>query len=299
MLEKSLDRWRKTRGYESTGLRALLHRLWNPIKASTVRLSKRPEVYVATAPSIQGTLDLFKGEWASAFPPSLGTHVAGRLPLFADNRLKWGVEGLGGVRDRNVLELGPLDGGHTFALEQMGAAGITAVEANQRAYLRCLVLKEVLDLTRSRFLLGDCRAFLRDNPERRFDVCVASGILYHLDDPIDLLFLLSQACPKVYIWTHYFDSRRIVRRPSVHARFRSAAANRIRHGFEHVAHPYHYEFERFYSQFAGGSKHVAHWLEREQLIDALRHFGYAEIQVAFEEPDHIHGPAIAITAQKG
>jgi hypothetical protein len=190
-------------------------------------------------------------------------------------------------------------GGTPSRLNRWEQQGLLRSKRTSARICDALVLKEVLDLTRSRFLLGDCRAFLRDNPERRFDVCVASGILYHLDDPIDLLFLLSQACPKVYIWTHYFDSRRIVRRPSVHARFRSAAANRIRHGFEHVAHPYHYEFERFYSQFAGGSKHVAHWLEREQLIDALRHFGYAEIQVAFEEPDHIHGPAIAITAQKG
>ena len=49
--------------------------------------------------------------------------------VFADARLEWGLAALGGVADRTVLELGPMEGSHTYLLEQKGARAITAVEA--------------------------------------------------------------------------------------------------------------------------------------------------------------------------
>ena len=77
---------------------------------------------------------------------------------------------------RTVLELGPLEAGHSYLLERLGAAEIVGIEANTRAYLRCLVVKEILGLGRARFLCGEFVSYLRTS-DRRFDLAVASGVL--------------------------------------------------------------------------------------------------------------------------
>jgi hypothetical protein len=66
-------------------------------------------------------------------------------------------------------------------LEAAGAQ-IDAIEANQRTYLRCLITKEILGLTRSKFWLGDFIKAL-ENWDQRYDLIVASGVLYHLKNP--------------------------------------------------------------------------------------------------------------------
>lgn len=34
-------------------------------------------------------------------------------------------------------------------------------------------------------------------------------------------------------------------------------------------------------------------------MGALEHFGWRDIEVAFEEPDAVHGPALSLTAVRG
>ena len=59
-----------------------------------------------------------------------------------------------------ILELGPLEGAHTYQLEKLGAAEIVAIEANKEAFLKCLIIKELAQLERARFLLGDFVTYL-------------------------------------------------------------------------------------------------------------------------------------------
>ncbi|HEY5079819.1 MAG TPA: hypothetical protein VII43_08225, partial [Opitutaceae bacterium] len=104
--------------------------------------------YATQAPSIQQTLDLFRDKWASRLPESAGPARAGDAALFNDPRVDWAVRGfssLGFAMDQStVLEVGPLEGGHTYGLSRAGAKSVTAVEAHPEAFLKCLVLKEVL-----------------------------------------------------------------------------------------------------------------------------------------------------------
>src|SRR5687768_5098242 len=123
--------------------------------------------YVHSAPSPQNAADIFKGEWSSRLP--LDGVESGGAGLFDDERIKWGVEQIGGVEGKTVLDLGPLEGGHSAMFEWMGAAEVVAVEANTRAYLKCLVTKELLGLKRVSFLCGDFVEYLRERP-RRFDL---------------------------------------------------------------------------------------------------------------------------------
>ena len=101
---------------------------------------------------MQNAIDAIAG-WNTSFPPHYGLK-AGSLATYNDPRIYWAIECFGSLEGRHVLELGPLDGGHTSMLEAAGAQ-VDAIEANQLAFIRCLVTKEILGLTRSKFWLGD------------------------------------------------------------------------------------------------------------------------------------------------
>ena len=142
------------------------------------------DTYVDQAPSTQQTVDVFKGDWASRLP--VDGVVSGTAELFADSRIDWLVETLGGVKDLSVFELGPLEGGHSWMLEQAGAASVTAVEGNKAGYLKCLLVQKLLGMKRVDFVLGDFDRVLAATTER-YDLLVASGVLYHLADPLATL----------------------------------------------------------------------------------------------------------------
>src|SRR5262245_28634524 len=119
----------------------------SPPPASTVA----PGLYVTAAPRAQNGVDIFKGDCSSSLPARAGATSGGGADLFADPRVAWFAEVAGGVEGKTVLELGPLEGGHSAMLEALGAASILAIEANTRAFLRCLLVKELLGLRRVRF----------------------------------------------------------------------------------------------------------------------------------------------------
>jgi hypothetical protein len=54
-----------------------------------------------------------KGAWSSAVP---GLPTTGNIPLFEDGRITLFEERLGGFARKQVLELGPLEGGHTYSV---------------------------------------------------------------------------------------------------------------------------------------------------------------------------------------
>ena len=104
---------------------------------------------------------------------------------------------IGGVRDGRVLELGPLEGGHSFMLQKAGALMVTAIEANVRALLKCLITKEITRLTACEFLCGDFIEYLR-RTDTSYDAVLASGVLYHMTEPLELLHRLSTRSPAIY-----------------------------------------------------------------------------------------------------
>ncbi len=64
----------------------------------------------------------------------------------------------GGFVGRKVLELG-----HTYMLHQLGATRIDAFEANTRAFLKCLVVTQILYVDCTKSLLGDFAEYLRQS----------------------------------------------------------------------------------------------------------------------------------------
>lgn len=248
--------------------------------------------YVTSAPSAQNALDIFTGEWASALPSHLGKLKAGQANLFDDVRIHWAEQELGGFRGAKVLELGPLEAAHTYMMEQYGAAEILAVEANTRAYLKCLTVKELLGLKRSQFLCGDFVEFLRDHPPS-FDICVASGVLYHMKNPAELISQISQVCNKTLIWTHYYD-------PDVmqtNARFPDSYPSEYA-GFKHTLYRQEYGVGLESNSFCGGNAPYSNWMTRADILACLKHFGFSSIQINFEDAQNSNGPSFTIAAVK-
>ena len=251
--------------------------------------------YLTDAPSAQAQLDLFAGEWTSTVPVDGEETTSGpRADLFDDERIAWAIDQLGPIDGFDVLELGPLEAGHTTMLERAGAA-VTAVEAHTHAFLRCLVVKNLLDL-RARFELGDFVGYLRST-DRHWDLCVASGVLYHMTDPVELLTLIGAHCDRLALWTHYYDDEVLARRPDVAARFAGTAALSSG-GFRATGHRYEYREGVTQATFCGGSRPHAFWLSRDDLFGALAAAGFAEPTVQFDDPDYPHGPSISLVASK-
>jgi len=256
--------------------------------------------FFGAAPSDQNALDLFAGEWSSAPPAARPDLKAGATPLFDDPRIQWahdrfGEFGLaGGFAGRNVLELGPLEGGHTFLIDRFGAKSVTAVEANARAYLKCLIAKETFGMPHARFLLGDCLAHLRTT-DRRYDIGVACGILYHLTNPVELLELLARRCDAIFLWTVFYDPEFVAKQPVPAAKF-SEALPMEHAGFKHVVHRFNYGASLEWKGFCGGGELYSYWMEKTDILAALERFGFGEIRT--EQHPNVHGTALMLAARK-
>jgi hypothetical protein len=252
--------------------------------------------YVRMPPNPQSALDIFQGEWWSSLPGSWAGLKAGHLPLFDDPRIKWAIESFGGVAGKTILELGPLEGGHTYLLEQGGAQSVVAIEANSRAYVKCLIVKEVLRLQRSQFLLGDFEDYLRSSPDR-YDAAIACGVIYHLRQPVEFIHNLARVTDRVYIWTQYYVQERLAQIPHMAHRFGEGHAAEHA-GFRHTLHRYNYGDFLNSKGFAGGTEEFSHWLNREDLLGALRHAGFTDITIGEDDLTHTNGPCISLVASR-
>lgn len=251
------------------------------------------ENYVRAAPSDEQTVRLFEGEWASQLP---GVEGGGASELFDDGRIRFAAECFGGFEGKKVLELGPLEAGHSYMMHARGAREIVAVEGNTRAYLKCLVVKELYGLSRARFLLGDFSAFLQEHDEA-YDVVVASGVLYHMMRPLELLDLVAPRSQHILLWTHYYDESVIRERPEVKARFRAPETVDV-DGVGIPHYPYIYGRATRGMGFCGGPERSSRWLERSVILEALSRHGFNRIEVADDDPHHPHGPAVTLACTK-
>ncbi len=252
--------------------------------------------YIKTFPTLQNTLDIFKGEWSSKLPSHLEL-TAGNIPLFQDPRMTWAIEQFGGVKDCKMLELGPLEGGHTYMFEQMGARSIFAIESNTRAYLKCLITKEILNLKKAHFRLGDFVAYLK-NTQDTYEVCIASGVLYHMQKPAELIRLISQVSRKVMIWTHYYDHALIQNNPNIKADKFNETVYEDYQGFKHVLYRQNYQDALGWAGFCGGSENFSMWMDRQDILSCVNYFGFNQLKVEFEEPNHPNGPCFCLVGMK-
>jgi hypothetical protein len=251
--------------------------------------------YVVGMPSAQHAIDALPG-WNAALPPHLNVK-AGVATFYADNRILWAIEQFGSIEGRRILELGPLEASHTWLLEQQGPSVIHSIEANKLSYLRCLVVKEILGMTTAKFFLGDFAEWL-DKSGERYDLVIASGVLYHMSDPIALIRSIAERTDAFYLWTHYVSDDAM---PPGDPRRGALIGQAEVHQSEGVGVRL---FKRSYygawksKSFCGGPHDLHRWIERNDLLALIRAFGFDDIRIAHDEPLHPNGPSFSIFAHR-
>jgi hypothetical protein len=117
-----------------------------------------------------------------------------------DARIAMFVDKTGPLEGKRILELGPLEGGHTIQLARKGAS-VIGIEGHESNYQRCLFVKDFFKLDNVEFKLGDLRTFdlTALGP---IDFIFNVGVLYHLDEPWKLLTSLRSVAPAMFVSTH-------------------------------------------------------------------------------------------------
>ncbi|PDV99845.1 class I SAM-dependent methyltransferase [Candidatus Chloroploca asiatica] len=253
--------------------------------------------YITTAPSAQNAVNIFEHAWSASFIHPYEHLEAGTIPCFTDARVAWAAEKLGGFTNKTILELGPLESAQSYLLEKQGAARIVAIEANTISYLKCLLVKELYNIKGLELLCGDFVSYLKETQDQ-YDVAFASGVLYHMKRPVELLYLLSQVSDRLFIWTHYYDEALIHPREHLRERFQGSGEAEFA-GFKHTLYRQEYQTTLNWEGFCGGSAPFSYWLSRSDIIACLEYFGFDQLEISFETTDDHHGgPSFAIAATR-
>jgi hypothetical protein len=252
--------------------------------------------YFNAVPSAQNALDLFKGEWSCRLPDSFGLVASeSHVRAYEDYRIEWFEKTAGSFAGKRILELGPLEAGHSYMLNNRGASEIVSIEANSRAYLKCLIIKETLGIRNVRFMLGDFIPYLKSTQDA-FDIALASGVLYHQTSPLDLLALLADRCRTLLIWTHCYDAAFLSENPDIGRHFDPVPEVKCIAGYTHRLYHKRYAESLEWKGFCGGGSIEACWLEKGDIIGALEHFGFRILDLVEEK--NPNGPALLLAAQK-
>ena len=250
------------------------------------------DAYSSEMPDHQVAFDLFKGEWSSAVPG----YATGHIGLFQDSRdhLVWRVLRRG-FAGKSILELGPLEAGHTFMLAQSGAARILSIESNQRAYLKCLIVQQALKFA-AEFKLGDFQPYLA-RADESFDFALCSGVLYHMTDPVAFLTNVSRVSKSIGIWTHYFDEKIIASTGYLTHKF--AKTPKLVETGRRTMRLYKQSYKQAldWRGFCGGPEIMSYWLPKEDIVGHLEDQGFT-VTIGNDEPAHSNGPSMLLYAQK-
>jgi len=242
-------------------------------------------------------VDVMRGSWVCSLPKALGLRAGDTTHFDEDKRVHWANSILpNGVSGMSVLELGPLEGYHTYHLQQLGARHITSVEHNSLSFLKCLIVKELLALN-ANFLYGDCTKYL-ETADQRFDLCWASGVLYHDTDPLHLLSLMQGVSNTLFIWTHYFEPSIIRANPAMARHFdwkRTFFGDRLGYRAQYFYRDYR---QRKGAVFSGGADAFSYWMKKDDIFGFLKHVGFTTIDIGIDDPESVNGPAMYFLARR-
>jgi hypothetical protein len=245
-------------------------------------------------PGHQAALDIYSDGWFTAMPKGSGLR-AGAIDNFSTGRVLWGAEKIGGLAGKTILELGPFEAHDTYQLEALGPACIVAIENNRDNFLKCLIVKNILGL-RSTFLHGDMLRYLHE-ADVRYDVCWASGVLYHMTNPLGLLQGLAKISNTIYMWTHYVHPDR-KNDPTVAKFFDPDSDRFFEFGGKSIRlHHRNYNYTPD-ARYSGGQDSYSYWMTKEDIFHILDALGFSSIEMGVDSPNHPPGAAFFFLARK-
>lgn len=246
-------------------------------------------VFSEELPSHQASLDLFKDGWISAMPEGSGLNGGSLVNSFIDGRVTWAAKILGGLANKTILELGPFEAYNTFQFEKMGANGIISIEGSAQNFIKCLIVKNIFNLS-STFLFGDFNKYLTLT-KSKFDICWASGVLYHLTNPLEFLEGISSVSDTVFVWTQYYDSAVIKNHPEEYKFSPEQDVMVPFQGRQLTLHSRYYKEKPTSALYSAGSADMAYWMELDDILYVLQCFGFSRIEMGVNNPNHPPGPA--------
>lgn len=241
-------------------------------------------------PSHQAAIDLF--QWTTAMPEASGL-LAGENDHFSDSRVPMAAPHFGGFAGKTILELGPYEGYNTSQFERAGAASVVSIESSRENFLKCLVVKNAFGL-HSTFLHGDVLKFLHHS-DSRFDICWASGILYHMTDPLSLLEGIARISKTAFIWTQYHDDSRADEESIAKHLDPSRNQKVVFQGKEIILHHRNYNHAGG-SYFSGGDASYSYWMSKEDIVFCLDAIGFKRIVMLVDNVAHPPGAAMFFLA---
>ena len=263
---------------------------------------------VLSAPIPQNQLDIFAGEWAYKIPIA-GTESGVGPGFLHKHPCIWLCEqAFGSLHGMNCLELGPNEGEVSYHLHHASCREVIAIEARVRSYLKCLIAKNLLHLHSVQFELGDFVKHL-ETVNREYDLCLAAGVLYHMEDPVRILELICRKAKRVAIATHYFDPSILTYDPKVdqsglptaiwnfpnpEGEERSYAGKTIKY----YKYFYATNKEGHETYGHGGTEMFANMITRNDLFMLLDHFGMRLVGDIRDEPQGARGPFINLVAER-
>lgn len=176
-----------------------------------------------------------------------------------------------------ILELGALEGGHTFMLAQHpGVKRVVAVEGRAVNIRKATFVRDLLRIKNVEFV----QANLEESDLAslgKFDAIFCSGLLYHLPRPWELIARLVPIAPKFFLWTMYSDD---------------AAADTTVDGFRGRN-----QGEGGLDEPLSGMSSHSLWLTLGSLTEALTKAGYEPIEIIQNDLAHPQGRAVTIGAR--
>lgn len=179
----------------------------------------------------------------------------------------------------SVLELGSLEGGHSFALAQNPLVKrVTAIEGRESNVEKSKFVKELLGDEKVEFVQADIEKM---NFEQfgKFDAVFCSGLLYHLPRPWELIPKLAKISPNIFIWTQISEE---------------AKAKKMREGWRGKF----YREGGLFDPLSGLSR-KSFWLSLGSLMTLLTANGYKETKIIEHNLAHPKGHSVTLAATAG
>jgi SAM-dependent methyltransferase len=176
---------------------------------------------------------------------------------------------------KTILDLGSLEGGHTFQLAQRPGTSVIGIEGRDYNVAKADFMKSLLKVNNVQFICAN----LEEKPLSsfgRFDAVFCSGLLYHLPRPWELIREIGKVTPKVFIWTHYAVEER---------------AHEEIQGFR----GYWYDEFGYQDPLSGMSKR-SFWVTLTSLEKMLQESGFPHVRIISNVPEHEHGAVVMLGA---
>lgn len=174
-----------------------------------------------------------------------------------------------------ILELGALEGAHTFMLAQHPRVQrVLALEGRAANIRKAEFLRDVFKVSNVEF----AQANLETDPLEvgRFDAVFCSGLIYHLPEPWTLLERLPRIAPKLFLWTMYSED---------------ASADLVVDGYRGRR-----VNEGGADEPLSGLSSYSLWITLGSLIEALTRSGYRRVEIIRNDLKHPAGYAITLGA---